>query len=161
MMRNNNAVRPCDFRMHDIIDKKYRVERVISTSPAHQRFKVIDPEGKEYILKLFKLWEAEPRLRRDMLASADNEIKSCQIKSNYLTNIVKTGTVNGNPYLLTEYSNSTALSHHIKNPKLDTINTIRAKRPSQIRKSTQQAHTRKHPGSRRQPHNDYQLRHTR
>lgn len=125
MMRNNNAVHPCDFRMHDIIDKKYRVERVISTSPAHQRFKVIDPEGKEYILKLFKLWEAEPRLRRDMLTSADNEIKSCQIKSNYLTNIVKTGTVNGNPYLLTEYSNSTALSHHIKNPKLDTIKTAK------------------------------------
>ena len=108
----NNTVQRCDFRMHDMIDGKFRVERVLSSSQTDQKFKVNDTSGKEYILKLLKLWEVEPRLRQSMLLSADSEIKSCQIKSNYLTNIVHTGVVNGNPYLLMEYCKSVDLSHY-------------------------------------------------
>ena len=102
----NNTVQRCDFRMHDMIDGKFRVERVLSSSQTDQKFKVNDTSGKEYILKLLKLWEVEPRLRQNMLLSADSEIRSCQIKSNYLTSIVHTGVVNGNPYLLMEYCKS-------------------------------------------------------
>ncbi|WP_106830225.1 protein kinase domain-containing protein [Parabacteroides pacaensis] len=124
-MRNNNAVQRCDFRLHDLIDGKYRVERVLASSQNDQKFKVIDSEGKEYILILLKLWEIEPRLRQNMLACSDSEIKSCQIKSNYLAHIVKTGNVKGNPYLLTEYCESVDLSHFIRNPKLNLIRTIK------------------------------------
>ena len=78
-MIGNHSVQRCDFRMHDIIDGKYRVERVLSSSQTYQTFKVVDSEGREYILKLYKLWEVEPRMRQVMLVSADSEIKSCQI----------------------------------------------------------------------------------
>lgn len=118
---NNNTVQRCDFRMHDMIDGKFRVERVLSSTQTDQKFKVNDTSGKEYILKLLKLWEVEPHLRQNMLLSADNEIRSCEIKSNYLTNIVYTGVVNGNPYLLMEYCRSVDLSHRIKNPKLNLV----------------------------------------
>ena len=121
----NNTVQRCDFRMHDIIDGKFRVERVLSSTSTDQKFKVNDTSGKEYILKLLKLWEVEPRLQQNMLLSADSEIKSCQIKSNYLTNIVHTGVVNGNPYLLMEYSKSVDLSHCIRNPRLNLIKTVK------------------------------------
>lgn len=117
----NSTVQRCDFRIHDIIDGKYRVERVLASSLNDQKFKVIDSEGNEYILKLLKLWEVEPHLRQRMIACSDSEIKSCQIKSNYLTRIVKTGVVNGNPYLLTEYCKSDNLSHCLKDNKLNSI----------------------------------------
>ena len=121
----NNTVQRCDFRMHDMIDGKFRVERVLSSSQTDQKFKVNDTSGKEYILKLLKLWEVEPRLRQSMLLSADSEIKSCQIKSNYLTNIVHTGVVNGNPYLLMEYCKSLDLSHCVRNPRLNLVKTVK------------------------------------
>lgn len=120
-MANNNTVQRCDFRMHDIIDGKYRVERVLGSSETDQKFKVVDSTGKEYILKLLKLWEIDPHLRQRMLLSADSEIKSCQIKSNYLTNIIQAGVVSGNPYLLTEYVKSMDLSHYIRSPKLNIV----------------------------------------
>lgn len=121
----NNTVQRCDFRMHDMIDGKFRVERVLSSTQTDQKFKVNDTSGKEYILKLLKLWEVEPQLRQNMLLSADNEIKSCQIKSNYLTNIVHTGVVSGNPYLLMEYCESTDLSYHVRDSKLNVIKTAK------------------------------------
>ena len=120
----NNTVQRCDFRMHDMIDGKFKVERVLSSTQTDQKFKVNDTSGREYILKLLKLWEIEPRLRQNMLLSADNEIKSCQIKSNYLTNIVHAGVVNGNPYLLMEYRRSTELSQYIKSPKLNPVSQL-------------------------------------
>lgn len=121
----NNIVQCCDFRMHDMIDGKFRVERVLSSSQTDQKFKVNDTSGKEYILKLLKLWEVEPRQRQSMSLSADSEIRSCQIKSNYLTNIVHTGVVNGNPYLLMEYCESVELSHYVRNPRLNLIKAVK------------------------------------
>ncbi len=124
-MKNNNSVQRCDFRMHDIIDGKYRVERVLGISQNDQKFKVIDSGGNEYVLKLLKLWEVDPQLRQRMIACSDSEIKSCQIKSNYLTRIVKTGIVKGNPYLLTEYCKSVDLSHFFRSAQLNLVKTVK------------------------------------
>lgn len=121
----NNSVQRCDFRIHDIIDGKFRVERILSSTPVDQKFKVNDTTGNEYILKLLKLWEVEPQSRQHLLQSADSEIKSCQIKSHYLTTIVHTGEVNGNPYLLMQYVKSIDLSHYIRNPRLNIIKTVK------------------------------------
>lgn len=117
----NHSVQRCDFRMHDIIDGKYRVERVLSTSQTYQTFKVVDSEGREYILKLYKLWEVEPRMRQVMLGSADSEIRSCQVKSNYLTEIVRTGTVGGNPYVMMEFCRSLDLYQCFGRVRFDLV----------------------------------------
>ncbi|MCF2583300.1 protein kinase domain-containing protein [Bacteroides caecigallinarum] len=121
----SNTAQRCDFRIHDIIDNKYRVERVLETSLNNQKFKVIDSEGKEYILKLIKLWEVEPSKQQRIALSADNEIKSCRIDSNYLARIIKSGNVNGNPYLLTEYRRSIPLSQYSRSNKLDLLKTVK------------------------------------
>ena len=120
---NNNKIQRCDFRMHDVIDGKYRVERVLGDTLNEQKFKVIDVEGQEYILKLLKLWEIEPRLQQAMSARSESEIESCKIKSFYLTNISKSGYVKGNPYVLVPYMQTSDLSRLIKSPRLDVIRT--------------------------------------
>lgn len=121
----SDTVQRCDFRMHDMIDGKFRVERVLNSTRTYQKFRVNDTSGNEYILKLLKLWEVDACLRQKMLLSADNEIKSCQIKSNYLTKILYTGVVSGNPYLLMEYCKSVDLSHLIRNRQLDIVRTVK------------------------------------
>lgn len=124
-MIGSDSVQRCDFRMHDMIDGKFRVERVLNSTRTDQKFKVNDTSGNKYILKLLKLWEVDSKLRQKMLLSADNEIKGCQIKSNYLTNIVPTGVVNGNPYLLMEYLKSVDLSHIVRSQRLDIVRTAK------------------------------------
>ena len=124
-MIGSDSVQRCDFRMHDMIDGKFRVERVLNSTRTDQKFKVNDTSGNKYILKLLKLWEVDSKLRQNMLLSADNEIKGCQIKSNYLTNIVHTGVVNGNPYLLMEYLKSVDLSHIVRSQRLDIVRTAK------------------------------------
>ena len=63
---NNNIVKRCDFRIHDVIDGKYRVERVLGQNTTDSKFKVVDSQGQEYILKLLKLWQMEPRMQQLM-----------------------------------------------------------------------------------------------
>ena len=121
----NNTVQRCDFRMHDIIDGKYRVVRVLDNTLNDQKFKVVDSEGKEYILKLLKLWEVDPRLQQAMSARSESEINSCKIKSHYLTNISMHGVVNGNPYVLVDYIQTSDLSRLIKSPRLDVVSTAK------------------------------------
>ena len=121
IMNRDNTVQRCDFRMHDVIDGKYRVTRVLGSNPVDQRFKVVDSYGHEYVLKLLKLWEVEADMQYAMVASAESEIKSCRIKSNYLPEIVDTGAVQGNPYVVIPFSSSTDLSHFFGRSKLDLI----------------------------------------
>lgn len=116
-----DIIKRCDFRMHDIIDDKYRVERVLEDTLNEQKFKVIDTEGQEYILKLLKLWEIEPRLQHAMSIRSESEIESCKVKSSYLTTISKSGYVKGNPYVLLPYLPTSDLSRLIKSPRLDVV----------------------------------------
>lgn len=118
-------VKHCDFRIHDIIDGKYRVERVLGQNTTDCKFKVVDSQGQEYILKLLKLWQMEPRMQQLMSVRSESEINSCCIKSNYLIQIVQRGVVNGNPYFLTKFCQSTDLTHWIGNPRIDKIRVLK------------------------------------
>lgn len=122
---NNTIVKRCDFRIHDVIDGKYRVERVLGQSMSDCKFKVVDSQGQEYILKLLKLWQVEPRMQQLMSARSESEINSCRIRSNYLTQIVQRGVVNGNPYFLTKFCQSTDLAHLISNPRIDKMRVLK------------------------------------
>lgn len=105
-----NTVRKCDFRLHDWIDGKYKVERVLGHSKYDSKFKVVDRDGNQYMLKLLKLWLVDPSKQATMSARSESEITSCMIPSNYLTHIVSKGMVYGNPYLLIEFTPSKDLS---------------------------------------------------
>lgn len=105
-----NTVRKCDFRLHDWIDGKYKVERVLGHSKYDSKFKVVDKNGHQYMLKLLKLWLVDPSKRATMSARSESEISSCMVPSNYLTHIVSKGMVYGNPYLLIEFTPSKDLS---------------------------------------------------
>lgn len=105
-----STVRKCDFRIHDWIDGKYKVERVLGHSKYDSKFKVVDKDGNQYMLKLLKLWLVDPSKQATMSVRSESEITSCMVPSNYLTHIVSKGMVYGNPYLLIEFTPSKDLS---------------------------------------------------
>lgn len=105
-----SIVRKCDFRIHDWIDGKYKVERVLGHSKYDSKFKVVDKDGNQYMLKLLKLWLVDPSKQATMSVRSESEITSCMVPSNYLTHIVSKGMVYGNPYLLIEFTPSKDLS---------------------------------------------------
>lgn len=114
-----NTVRKCDFRIHDWIDGKYKVERVLGHSKYDSKFKVVDKDGNQYMLKLLKLWLVDPSKQATMSARSESEISSCIIPSNYLTHIVSKGMVSGNPYLLIEFAPSKDLSRMTQSRRSD------------------------------------------
>lgn len=99
-----------DFRLHDWIDGKYKVERVLGHSRHDSKFKVIDRQGNQYMLKLLNLWQMETVRQAKAGVRTESEILSCTIPSNYLTQIVGSGSAMGNPYLLTRFYPSADLS---------------------------------------------------
>lgn len=119
-----NTVRKCDFRIHDWIDGKYKVERVLGHSKYDSKFKVVDRNGNQYMLKLHKLWLVDPSKQSSMSRRSESEISSCIIPSNYLTQIVGRGMVGGNPYLLTEFTPSKDLSGKIGKPDQEFANIL-------------------------------------
>lgn len=118
-----NQVKKCDFRIHDWIDGKYKVERVLGHTSTHSKFKVIDRQGNQYMLKLLNLWMVDASKQRPTSSRIESEIASCMIPSNYLTQIVGKGIVYGNPYLLTAFMPSTDLSKlsASRRPKLGNL----------------------------------------
>ncbi len=119
-----NIVRKCDFRLHDWIDGKYKVERVLGHSKYDSKFKVVDKDGNQYMLKLLKLWLVDPSKQATMSLRSESEIMSCIIPSNYLTHIVGKGMVYGNPYLLIEFTPSKDLSRTTFSKRSDFGNIL-------------------------------------
>ena len=105
------TIRRVDFRLHDWIDGKYKVERVLGHSRHDSKFKVVDRQGNQYILKLLNLWQVETARQAKAGVRTESEIMSCTIPSNYLTQIVGSGSAMGNPYLLTQFYPSVDLSN--------------------------------------------------
>ena len=115
-------VRKVDFRLHDWIDGKYKVERVLGHSRHDSKFKVVDRQGNQYMLKLLNLWQVETARQTRDGVKTESEIASCSIPSLYLTQIVGSGSAMGNPYLLIQYYPSSDLSK-VQN-KADVANII-------------------------------------
>lgn len=115
------TIKKVDFRIHDWIDGKYKVERVLGHSRHDSKFKVVDRQGNQYMLKLLNLWQVETAQQAMAGIRAESEIASCTIPSNYLTQIVGSGSAMGNPYLLTQYYPSSDLTKVQRKGDVTTI----------------------------------------
>ena len=96
-------VRRCDFDQGDIIDSKYQVEKILGEGTFGKVYSVKDHRSQIYALKLLRLWEVHPDLRKGLLERFDMEYETGLIKSDYLVHAYAHGLVHGNPYILMEY----------------------------------------------------------
>lgn len=93
----------------DVIDGKYKVEKLLGEGSFGQVFLVSDSKGDKYALKLNKLWTIEASKRDEYLSRFDMEYQTGKINSEFLVKSISHGMVCGNPYIVTEYCPGGAL----------------------------------------------------
>ncbi|MDR1737230.1 MAG: protein kinase [Candidatus Symbiothrix sp.] len=96
------AIERLDCRTGDYI-AGYRIESVLGEGSFGTVFRVKDANGREYALKLLKLWAIPPNIRQSLLARFDMEFETGQIRSDYLVHSIEHGFHRDVPYIVMEY----------------------------------------------------------
>lgn len=93
----------CDFNVGECIGHRYRVVRTLGEGSFGKVYKVTDGTGEEYALKLLRLWEVSPEIRKPLMERFEMEFKAGQIDCDNLVRSLDYGTTGGNPYIVMEY----------------------------------------------------------
>ena len=104
-------VERCSFNMGERIDNRYTITKSLGEGAFGMVFKVSDSQGREYALKVLKLWEVHPEIRQQLADRFEMEYQTGQISSPYLVHSVGHGIVKGNPYILMEFCPKGDLCH--------------------------------------------------
>lgn len=110
----------CDFRPGHRIDA-YKIEKGLGEGAFGKVYRVKADNGEVYALKLLKLWEIPPDIRKQLIDRFDMEFQTGRIDSPYLVHSVGHGTVSGNPYIVMEYCPSGDLLEYVNRPDVDLI----------------------------------------
>ncbi|GHV48544.1 hypothetical protein FACS1894181_04580 [Bacteroidia bacterium] len=122
-MLSNIIVQRCDFGIGQFIGNgRYQVGRILGEGAFGKVFKVQEPGGGEYALKLLKLWEITPELRKPLIDRFKMEYETGQIKSDYLVQALANGFEAGNPYIVMEYCAKGNLVQYMKHANVDMLN---------------------------------------
>lgn len=92
-----------DIKIGDFLDGRYSVAKKIGSGSYGDVFKVSDPLGNNYALKLLRLWEVSEELREPLIKKFEQEYKTGRITSENLIHSLDFGIIKGNPYLVMEY----------------------------------------------------------
>ena len=99
----SSLVERCDFKPNDIIAGRYRVEKVLGEGSFGKVYCVKNSENQLMALKMLRLWEVAPEIRKPLLGRFEMEFRTGQIKSEYLVQSYDFGHVGGNPYIVMEF----------------------------------------------------------
>lgn len=99
----NLSVDRCDFNVGEYIDNRYQVSKTLGEGSFGKVYRVTDSAGKSYALKLLRLWEVPPDIRKPLMERFEMEFRTGQIDCEFLVRSIDYGTVGGNPYIVMEY----------------------------------------------------------
>ena len=99
----NQSVDRCDYNVGEYIDNRYRVSKTLGEGSFGKVYRVTDNAGKDYALKLLRLWEVPPEIRKPLTDRFEMEFNTGQIDCEYLVSSIDYGMVGGNPYIVMEY----------------------------------------------------------
>ncbi|GHU82679.1 hypothetical protein FACS189415_3540 [Bacteroidia bacterium] len=121
---SNIVVNRCDFDIGQYIGEgQYRVDQVLGEGAFGKVFKVKGSGRDIYALKLLKLWEIMPELRKSLMERFIMEYETGQIKSNYLVRTMANGLESGNPYIVMEYCSRGNLIQYMNRHSIDMVQT--------------------------------------
>lgn len=93
----------CDFRPGDLLEGKYRVVRTLGEGTFGLVYQVQDGAGRDYALKLLKLWTVTPDVAKGLRDRFAMEFETGQVDSGYLAHSYSYGEIAGNPYFVMEF----------------------------------------------------------
>lgn len=102
-MRSVQVPKRIDYKLGDLVDGKYKVEKSLGEGAFGQVYKVTDRYNTAYALKLLRLWDVPSDIRDPLVERFEMEFKTGQIDSKYLVRSLDYGFTNGNPYILMEF----------------------------------------------------------
>ena len=102
-----------DCRKGDTIKMLYRVESVLGQGSFGVVYKVSDPEGRLWALKLLRLWEVPSSIRHPLIERFDMEYRTGRIQSRNLVHSTDSGFLKGNPFIVMEFCDGGDLSQYI------------------------------------------------
>ncbi len=110
----------CDFQTESVIDGNYIVDKILGEGTFGMVFRVKrKTDGKQFALKLLKLWTVESIERERLLKRFDQEYETGLIKCKYLVRSYGKGSVEGNPYILMEYCPGGDLLQGVENNSIE------------------------------------------
>ena len=113
------SVSRCDFGIGQSIGSYYRVDALLGEGAFGKVFKVSNFEGKTYALKLLKLWEIVPELRKPLMERFIMEFETGLIQSRFLVHSVTHGRERGNPFIVMEYCPNGNLLQYMERHTVD------------------------------------------
>lgn len=117
---HNALVERCNLKPNDVINGTYRVEKLLGEGTFGLVYKVKHTsEGKDYALKLLKLWTVSSEERLVLQKRFDREYETGRIHSNYLVHSVDKGILKGNPYIVMEFCANGDLENAVLEDKVD------------------------------------------
>lgn len=102
-----------DCKVGDLIGGKYRVDSVLGEGSFGYVYKVTDPNGIVWALKLLRLWEVPSTIRQPLIERFDMEYRTGRISSRNLVHSADSGFLKGNPYIVMEFCDGGDLTKFI------------------------------------------------
>lgn len=87
---NNRTVDRCDYNVGEYINNRYRVSQTLGEGSFGKVYRVTDSASKDYALKLLRLWEVPPEIRKPLMERFEMEFKTGQIDCDYLVRSLTT-----------------------------------------------------------------------
>lgn len=119
-MKQDVSVSRCQFKPGDYVNGKYHVEELLGEGSFGMVYKVSDPQGRLYALKLLPLWKRAPSEREELVQRFRMEFDTGRINSPYLVHSFVYDEVKGNPYIIMEYCRKGNLYKLFEDSKADT-----------------------------------------
>lgn len=118
-MGKEYSVSRCELKPGEMVNAKYRVERLLGEGSFGVVYKVVDHEGKPYALKVLPLWKRVPSEREELVQRFRMEFDTGRINSPYLVHSFVYDEVKGNPFIVMEYCRKGNLYKLFEDPNVD------------------------------------------
>ncbi|MDR2498275.1 MAG: protein kinase [Tannerellaceae bacterium] len=109
----------------DSIAGRYHIEQLLGEGAFGKVFRVTADGRGNYALKILKLWELMPELRKPIVDRFDMEYRTGQIRSDYLVQTLANGLEQGNPFILMEYCPNGNLRQYAGSASVDWFRVAR------------------------------------
>ncbi|MDR2497402.1 MAG: protein kinase [Tannerellaceae bacterium] len=109
----------------EYINGRYHIEQLLGEGAFGKVFRVTDGGRGEYALKILKLWDLMPELRRPLIDRFDMEYRTGQIRSDYLVQTLANGMEQGNPFIVMEYCPNGNLKQYAGSKAVDMLRIAR------------------------------------
>jgi serine/threonine protein kinase len=102
-MDTHHVAMRCVYNPGDNFEGMYQVRKSLGEGSFGAVYQVTDGHGMSYALKLLRLWDVSPDIRKDLCDRFRREYETGRIDCRQLVHALSYGEVKGNPYILMEF----------------------------------------------------------